>query len=209
VSRPVVALLDYGIGNLRSAQKALQRVGADARLTADTDEISRSDAVVLPGVGAFGRCVEELSRSGLFGIAADAAGKAVKGGKPFLGICVGLQLLYDRSEEAPGVEGLGVFPGVVKLLPGPHKRPQMQWNRLEEYDLSHPLFSALPEDPWFYFVHSYTAPIGAATVARCNYGVPICAAVAQESLWATQFHPEKSGEVGLQVLSNFVKELRV
>src|SRR5215204_3218235 len=123
----LIAVLDYGIGNLRSAQKALERVGADARLTADPAEIAAADGVVLPGVGAFGRCMEALRDSGLDKAALDA----VAAGRPFLGICVGMQLLYEASEEDPGVEGLGILPATVRWLPATIKRPQMQWNVLE------------------------------------------------------------------------------
>ena len=203
MSGPLVAVLDYGIGNLRSAQKALERVGADARLTDDPDLISRADGVVLPGVGAFGRCVEALESTGLAEVAADAARAAADGGRPFLGICVGLQLLYEGSAEAPNHRGFGVLDGQVSLLAGDVKRPQMQWNRLDRIG-DHPLLAGLAEDPWTYFVHSYAAPVGPDTVATCRYGSDVCAAVARGNLWACQFHPEKSGGVGLQVLANFV-----
>src|SRR3954468_2476048 len=124
---PLIAVLDYGIGNLRSAQKALQHLGADARLTADPAEVADAAGVVLPGVGNFGRCMEALRATGLDRVAADA----VATGRPFLGICVGMQLLYEASDESPGVAGLGVLGGVVRLLPEGVKRPQMQWNRLD------------------------------------------------------------------------------
>lgn len=199
-SRPLVAVLDYGIGNLRSAQKALERVGADARLTADRGLIAVADAVVLPGVGAFGRCREALAGAGLDGVAADAATDALSGGRPFLGICVGMQLLYEASEESPGSRGLGVLPGTVRALPDTVKRPQMQWNRLDGAD--HPMFSGLPAEPWVYFVHTYAAPVGPDTVATCEYGGTVNAAVARGTLAATQFHPEKSGDVGLTILGN-------
>ena len=199
-SRPLVAVLDYGIGNLRSAQKALERVGADARLTADRGLIADADAVVLPGGGAFGRCREALAGAGLDGVAADAATDALSGGRPFLGICVGMQLLYEASEESPGSRGLGVLPGTVRALPETVKRPQMQWNRLDGAD--HPMFSGLPAEPWVYFVHTYAAPVGPDTVATCEYGGTVNAAVARGTLAATQFHPEKSGDVGLTILGN-------
>jgi len=195
-----VAVLDYGIGNLRSAQKALERVGADARLTADRGLIADADAVVLPGVGAFGRCREALAGAGLDGVAADAATDALSGGRPFLGICVGMQLLYEASEESPGSRGLGVLPGTVRALPETVKRPQMQWNRLDGAD--HPMFSGLPAEPWVYFVHTYAALVGPDTVATCEYGGTVNAAVARGTLAATQFHPEKSGDVGLTILGN-------
>ena len=207
---PVVAVLDYGIGNLRSAQKALQRVGADARLTTDPMEIASAAGVVLPGVGAFGRCAEALEASGLAGVARTAAEQAIEGGRPFLGICVGLQLLYEGSDESPGRPGLGILEGRVMLLAGDVKRPQMQWNRLdaaapEDDRARHPLLAEVAADAWMYFVHSYAAPLGPRTIATCEYGTTVCAAVGAGNLWATQFHPEKSGEAGLRVLRNFVE----
>ena len=205
-ARPLVAVLDYGIGNLRSAQKALERVGADARLTADHDLIASADGVVLPGVGAFGRCVQALDTAELSDTAGDAARVAASGGRPFLGICIGMQLLYEASEEAPGSAGLGVLEGRVAGLRGDVKSPQMQWNRLES-EPGHPFLAGLPEEVWVYFVHGYAAPIGAETVATCDYGERVCAAVARGNLWAAQFHPEKSGTTGLQVLHNFVDSL--
>ena len=198
----MVAVLDYGIGNLRSAQKALQHVGADARLTAHPDEIAAADGVVLPGVGAFGRCMAALRDTGLDKQAVDAAGS----GRPFLGICVGMQLLYEGSEEDPGVEGLGVLPGVVRLLPDTVKRPQMQWNTLE-LEGDPPLFEGLERPVWVYFVHSYAAEPSDEVVAWCDYGGRVAAAVRRDRLWATQFHPEKSGRAGLAVLANFVRSL--
>src|SRR3974390_1492626 len=136
---PTIAVLDYGIGNLRSAEKALQRVGADAALVADPEVAGRADGVVLPGVGHFGRCMEALRDSGLDVVAQDAA----RSGRPFLGICVGLQMLYEGAEEAPGGTGLGVWPGVVTRLPDGVKRPQMQWNRLDIEWPDHPLLAGL------------------------------------------------------------------
>ena len=203
---PLVAVLDYGIGNLRSAQKALERVGADARLTADPELVARADGVVLPGVGAFGRCVEALASSGLTGVATDAALRAADGGRPFLGICVGLQLLYEGSWECPDVRGLGVMDGRAELLSGDVKRPQMQWNRLEPR-ADHAMFEGLGDEPWMYFVHSYAPPVGPDTLATCRYGDEVCAAIAKGNLWACQFHPEKSGDTGLRILSNFVAGL--
>ncbi|MCZ7630423.1 MAG: imidazole glycerol phosphate synthase subunit HisH [Microthrixaceae bacterium] len=160
-----VAVLDYGIGNLRSAEKALQHVGADAFLTADGEMVAGADAVVLPGVGAFGRCREALHDSGLDEVALGA----VASGRPFLGICVGMQLLYDGSQEAPGVVGLGVLPGTVTRLPPGVRHPQMQWNRLLPRGES-PLLEGLGENPWMYFVHSYAPEVTAQTVATCDYG---------------------------------------
>src|SRR5690606_14931362 len=139
------AVLDYGIGNLRSAEKALQHVGADARLTADHGLIAEAAGVVLPGVGAFGRCMASLRDSDLEAPALDAIGS----GRPFLGICVGMQMLFAGSEESPGVAGIGRFPGTIRWLPDTVKRPQMQWNRLHLLRPS-PLLDGLPEDPWVY-----------------------------------------------------------
>ena len=198
--RPSIAVLDYGIGNLRSAQKALEHVGADAQLTADATQIGLADAVVLPGVGAFGRCREALARTGLD----EHARAAVASGRPFLGICVGMQLLYDRSEESPGADGLGILPGVVRRLPDGVKHPQMQWNQVDLIG-SPELFAGLGERPWMYFVHSFAAEATDDVVATCDYGAPVTAAVQRGNVHAVQFHPEKSGTGGLAVLSNFVQ----
>jgi glutamine amidotransferase len=199
--RPLVAVLDYGIGNLRSAQKALQRVGADAQLTADAETVAAADAVVLPGVGAFGACMAALRATGLDRLAVEAAGS----GRPFLGICVGMQLLYDGSEESPDVPGLGVLPGVLRRLPDGVKRPQMQWNVLEVRRPS-AMFDAMADPIWVYFVHSYAADAdGEGVVATCDYGGPVAAAIERGRLWATQFHPEKSGTTGLDLLAGFVR----
>ncbi len=195
----MIAVLDYGIGNLRSAQKALERVGADAVLTDDPAAVAAASGVVLPGVGAFGRCMEALRGSGL----EDAARAAIESGKPFLGICVGMQMLYEWSEEDPDVKGLGVLPGAVRLLPEGVKRPQMQWNRLDLARPEAPLFAGMSQPTWVYFVHSYAPEEGPQVVATCDYGGPVVAAVQRGSLWATQFHPEKSGLAGLQLLRNF------
>jgi glutamine amidotransferase len=197
----LIAVLDYGIGNLRSAEKALQRQGGNARLVSDPEVAARAEAVVLPGVGGFGRCIEALRESGLDKVALDA----IEEGKPFLGICVGLQLLYEGSEESPGATGLGVLPGNVERLPEGVKRPQMQWNQLHLDQPAHPLVAGVGSDPWVYFVHSYAPPSGAPAVATCDYGGRVVAAVATGNVWATQFHPEKSGPVGLAILGNFVR----
>jgi glutamine amidotransferase len=198
----MVAVLDYGIGNLRSAQKALERVGADARLTADPKEIAAADGVVLPGVGAFGKCMDALRETGLDRIAIEAAAE----NRPFLGICVGMQLLYEGSEEDPDAVGLGILPGIVRRLPDGVKRPQMQWNTLDIQG-DPPLFAGIEQPIWVYFVHSYAVEVGDNVVATCEYGGPVAAAVVQGDLWATQFHPEKSSEAGLAILENFVGSL--
>jgi len=195
----LIAVLDYGIGNLRSAQKALEHVGADARLTADPGLVRDAAAVVLPGVGAFGRCMEAIRAAGID----DLAHEAVASGRPFIGICVGMQLLYEASEESPGAAGLGILPGTVRWLPDTVKRPQMQWNTLDIIAPS-PLFAGLDDPAWVYFVHSYAAEDSGLTVATCDYGGPVTAAVQRDNVYATQFHPEKSGCTGLALLANFV-----
>jgi glutamine amidotransferase len=194
-----IAVLDYGIGNLRSAEKALQKVGADARLVTDPTEASAADALVLPGVGAFGRCMDSLRASGLATVASDG----IRAGLPFLGICIGMQMLYEGSEEDPEVAGLGVLPGAVRALPEGVKRPQMQWNVLQPLADS-PLLAGLGEPAWAYFVHSYAPDASDEVVATCDYGGSVVAAVEKGRLWATQFHPEKSGATGLRLLANFV-----
>jgi glutamine amidotransferase len=196
----LIAVLDYGIGNLRSAEKALEHVGADARLTDDVGLIADADAVVLPGVGAFGRCIEALRSRGLDEVALDA----VASGRPFLGVCIGMQMLYESSEESPDVAGLGVLPGRIRRLPDGVKRPQMQWNVLELSRTS-AMLEGLESPTWMYFVHSYAPQMSVDVVATCDYGGPVAAAVERGNVWATQFHPEKSGAPGLALLTNFVR----
>jgi glutamine amidotransferase len=198
---PRIAVLDYGIGNLRSAEKALQHVGAAARLVDDAASVAAADAVVLPGVGAFGACARALHESGL----EEPARAAVDDGVPFFGVCVGFQLLYDGSVESPGVAGLGIFPGTVGSLPDGVKHPQMQWNTLEARGADEPEpLRGLGQRPWVYFVHSFAPPVGAETAAVCDYGGDVAALATRGVLWGAQFHPEKSGASGLQLLSNFV-----
>ncbi|NNC80880.1 MAG: imidazole glycerol phosphate synthase subunit HisH [Acidimicrobiales bacterium] len=199
MTKPLIAVLDYGIGNLRSAQKALERVGAESFLTADAAEVEAADGVVLPGVGAFGRVMEAIRETGVDAIAADAVARQV----PFLGICVGMQALYESSEESPGVEGLGVLPGRIIELSDEVKRPQMQWNQLHSTAPS-PLLAGLPQDAWVYFVHSFAPEMTDDVVATCNYGGDVVAVAQRGSVMATQFHPEKSGPVGIAIIANFV-----
>jgi imidazole glycerol-phosphate synthase subunit HisH len=199
---PRIAVLDYGIGNLRSAEKALQHVGAAARLVDDPTTVAAADAVVLPGVGAFGACARALRESGL----EDAARAAITSGVPFFGVCVGFQLLYEGSVESPGARGLGVFRGVVAPLPDGVKHPQMQWNTLEVRGPEEPdALRGLGRRPWVYFVHSFAPPVGAETAAVCDYGGEVAALATRDALWGAQFHPEKSGATGLALLSNFVR----
>jgi imidazole glycerol-phosphate synthase subunit HisH len=196
----VIAVLDYGIGNLRSAQKALQRASdLEVRLVTEPAGADGARAVVLPGVGAFGRCMEALRRSALDVVAKDA----INAGLPFLGICVGMQMLYEASDEDPHVAGLGVLPGRIRLLPDTVKRPQMQWNRLRLTRDGGPVFDATTDGQWVYFVHSYAAPLDDHVIATVDYGGDVVAAVEAGPLWATQFHPEKSGAAGLRILGRF------
>ncbi len=198
-----MAVLDYGIGNLRSAEKALQHVGAAAQLVTTAVDVEAADAVVLPGVGAFGACAEALRESGLEA----PAREAIAAGVPFFGVCVGFQLLYESSVESPGATGLGVFSGAVKRLPAGVKHPQMQWNVLEPAGADVPaLLAGLGPRPWVYFVHSFAPPVGAETVAVCDYGGPVAAMANRGALWGAQFHPEKSGAAGLALLANFVAQ---
>ncbi len=194
---PTLAVLDYGIGNLRSAQKALQHVGADASLTADPEFIENADGVVLPGVGNFGACMNALVRTGL----ADQARKVAERGQPFIGICVGMQMLFEGSDESPDVPGLGLLPGRIEWLPETVKRPQMQWNQLSCVD--HPLVDGLHGE-WVYFVHSLAPVTDENVIATTEYGTTVVAAAAMDNVYATQFHPEKSAASGLRLLRNFV-----
>ena len=202
---PRIAVLDYGIGNLRSAQKALEHCGADAVLTADHDVIAAADAVVLPGVGAFGACMDGLRAAGL----ESEVHHAVTSGRPFLGICVGMQMLFDGSAEDPHARGLSVIAGTIGWLSDGLPRPQMQWNQLTATGAhgDDPMLAGLGEAPWMYFVHSlHGVPSDPLVVAAtCEYGGIVNAAFRQGNVFATQFHPEKSGGSGLALLANFVR----
>ena len=199
--KPLIAVLDYGIGNLRSAQKGLQFVGADARLTNDLKLIADADAVVLPGVGNFGACMTALREAGLEATVHDAIATT----RPFLGICVGMQMLFESSEESPFVSGLGVIAGEIRWLPAEVQKPQMQWNQLKVVKQDE-MFTGISENPWMYFVHSLSAvpQQQSVVVANCNYGTDLVAAIRSENIFATQFHPEKSATEGLKILENFV-----
>jgi len=201
VTRPLIAVLDYGIGNLHSAQKALEREGADARLTADPALIADADGVVLPGVGAFGACMDALRSAGL----ESPAHAAVASGRPFLGICVGMQMLFTKSQEDEHAAGLDVIPGTVTWIPAGPKIPQMQWNRLEMCG-DDPMLRDLGAEPYVYFVHSLHGvpddPL--AVAATVEYGTTLNAAFRRDNVFAVQFHPEKSSRPGLRLLANFV-----
>ena len=201
-----IAIIDYGMGNLHSAAKALEKVGAQVVVTRDPAEVLRADKVVLPGVGAFGDCMKNLNEREL----APVIHEVIAAGKPFLGICVGLQLLFEGSEEDPGVEGLGIFKGLVRKIVAPGlKIPHMGWNNLE-YRTASPLFQGLPPSAYVYFVHSYHAvPTDETCItAVTDYGGPVTAAVGRGLVQAVQFHPEKSSAVGLKILANF-KEMSI
>ena len=202
---PTIAVLDYGIGNLRSAQKAIERAGADAILTAEAEVVKKADGVVLPGVGNFGTCIEALRTTGVDQMALDA----IESRRPFLGICIGMQLLFERSEESPNCQGLGVLSGEVRSLPENVRRPQMQWNAIHVRKNSQILKGL--DGKWLYFVHSYAAdlsPNNDMVAATCTYGNDVVAAVQSENVFATQFHPEKSSDAGKEFLVNFVNSCR-
>ena len=201
MTRPLIAVLDYGIGNLHSAQKALEREGADARLTSDPGLIADAAGVVLPGVGAFGACMDALRSAGLESPAHDA----VASGRPFLGICVGMQMLFTKSQEDEHAAGLDVIPGTITWIPAGPKIPQMQWNRLE-LRTDDPMLRDLGDEPYVYFVHSLHGVPDDPTVvaATVEYGTTLNAAFRRDNVFAVQFHPEKSSRPGLRLLANFV-----
>ena len=201
-SEAIVAILDYGIGNLHSAAKGLGDAGLDGRLTRDPQVIADASAVVLPGVGHFGSCMRAMRERQLEAPAC----QAIASGKPFLAICVGMQMLYEGSAEAPGVAGLGVLAGTVQRLRTDAKLPHMQWNQLETLKPT-PMLAGL-DGAWMYFVHSYEAADETHQVAICRYPGPVTAAVVKDNLWATQFHPEKSGPHGQQLLRNFADAVK-
>jgi len=197
----MIAIIDYGMGNLYSVEKALIKLGADASITSDPQIIATADHVVLPGVGAFGDCMRNLEQSGLVPV----IHKVIADGVPFLGICLGLQLLFDGSEEDPGVAGLGIFSGMVRKIIAPGlKIPHMGWNSIR-IERQSPLFEQLQPNPYVYFVHSYHAvPNDPELItAVTDYGGPVTAAVGRGNVQAVQFHPEKSSSVGMQILKGF------
>ena len=199
----MIAVIDYGAGNLQSVVKALRFIGCDCMITNNKQELLSANGAILPGVGSFGDAMDCMSRSG----AADGVLSFVKTGKPLLGICLGLQLLFDSSEESPNARGLGLLKGSIRKIPdadGTLKIPHMGWNSLELCRRDG-IFQGLPDNPYVYFVHSYylTAEDESIVSAKTQYGTSIDAAVAFENIYATQFHPEKSGKLGLQILRNF------
>ena len=198
----MIAIIDYDAGNMKSVEKAFQYLNEDAVITRDRKAILEADRVVLPGVGAFGDAMERLHSYDLVETIQDA----VKSGKPFLGICLGLQLLFDSSEETPGVKGLGLLPGEILRIPAAEglKIPHMGWNSLELINQGR-LFQNLPADPYVYFVHSYYLKAEEPEIVKATtwYSTTIHASVEKGNIFACQFHPEKSSDVGQQILRNF------
>ena len=199
----MIAVIDYDAGNMASVVKALKFIGEDPVITRDPEEILKADKVILPGVGAYADAMEKLNSYGLV----DVIKEYVASGKPFFGICLGLQLLFDESEEGgEHVAGLGILPGKVKLFPKTEglKIPHMGWNSLKLKG-GHPLFSRIKDGTYVYFVHSYHAVnCGESVIAETEYGIPVTAAAASANVMGCQFHPEKSGDAGLDILRAFV-----
>jgi imidazole glycerol-phosphate synthase subunit HisH len=199
---PRVAVLDYGMGNLRSVARAVEHAGGQALVTDRDDRALGADAMVVPGVGAFGACMENLRAAGLDG----TIRRFAEGGRPVLGVCLGMQILFERSEEGPA-EGLGLIRGEVRRLPGGVKVPHMGWNRVR-WTTSHSLLAGIDDGTRFYFVHSYACfPQEDVTVGETEHGIRFASAVARDNVLGVQFHPEKSGHAGLEVYRNLVKEL--
>ena len=204
----MIAIIDYGAGNIQSVYKALKFIGADCKVTSDKDEILNADGAILPGVGSFGDAMDTMTKRGI----KDTIIEYTKSGKPFLGICLGLQLLFPESEETPGVKGLDIFKGTITKIPNQNrtlKIPHMGWNNIS-IKQKNGIFKGIEGEPYVYFVHSFylksqDKDIVAATT---QYGVEIDAAVQKGNIIATQFHPEKSGEVGLKMLKNFVEMVK-
>jgi imidazole glycerol-phosphate synthase subunit HisH len=203
----MIAIIDYEVGNLRSVEKALQFVGGDPVVTSNINIIEKAEALVLPGVGAFEEAMKKIKRSGTV----EVIKAAINQNKPFLGICLGMQLLFDYSEEGNGnIPGLGILSGSVKKFPGDMglKIPHMGWNCIKQKTKSN-LFDGIVEKDYFYFVHSYyiESTDKQLVAATTNYGIEFDAAICKGKVFATQFHPEKSGDAGLRLLKNFVKQI--
>lgn len=194
----MIVIVDYGMGNLRSVEKAFEYLGCRVKVSSDPQEVESASALVLPGVGAFKDCRENLERKALI----EPILSFLEKDRPYLGICLGMQILFSYSEEG-GVKGFSFFKGGVKKLPPKNKVPHMGWNTVF-YESSSPLFKGIREGSFFYFVHSYYAePEEKVRVGYTDYGVKIAAAVEKENIFGVQFHPEKSGRLGLKVLENF------
>ena len=203
----MIAIIDYGAGNIQSVKKAFEHIGCDCFVTNNHNEIMKADGAVLPGVGSFGDTVDSLNKFGI----GDTAVDYIKSGKPFFGICLGLQLLFPGSEESPGAKGLGVFDGSITKIPNGEglKIPHMGWNSLD-IKRQGMLCKGIDGHPYVNFVHSYylDAADKQIVAAQTKYGVTIDAAIEKNNVFATQFHPEKSGEVGLQILRHFADLVR-
>jgi glutamine amidotransferase len=200
----VIAVVDYGMGNLRSVQNALQKVGANARIVSAREDVLSADALVLPGVGAFGDCMKNLESLNL----TEAIREFIAMERPFLGICLGLQALFEESEESAGVRGLGIFEGnVPRFAQNGLKVPHMGWNNVRFLRPECPILAGVPSESFVYFVHSYyVAPKSREIVCgETDYGATFCSMIWHENVFATQFHPEKSQRIGLKMLENFVK----
>lgn len=197
----MIAIIDYDAGNIKSVEKAVKRYGQDVVLTRDAEVLRAADKVILPGVGAFGDAMDKLKKYGLDTVIREV----ISSGKPFLGICLGLQLLFEESEETPGVKGLGVLKGkIVRIPEAGLKVPHIGWNSLK-FEKETPLFNGLSDGAYVYFVHSYYLKAEEdIVIASTEYATHIHAAVAKDNVFACQFHPEKSSEVGLRILENFV-----
>ncbi|MBO5461623.1 MAG: imidazole glycerol phosphate synthase subunit HisH [Ruminococcus sp.] len=200
----MIAIIDYDAGNIKSVEKALLSLGQEVKITDDPQEILSADKVILPGVGAFGDAMDNLDKRGLVPVIHEVAERGI----PFLGICLGLQLLFERSDEAPGVEGLGLLKGEILRIPAQEglKIPHMGWNSLH-LENDGRLYKDLPEQSYVYFVHSYYLKAEEEEIVKASteYGVHIHASVEKGNVFACQFHPEKSGDVGLHILKNFVE----
>jgi len=193
----MIAIVDYGAGNLVSVKKAFDWLGQQCLITSDPAQLVNASKIVLPGVGHFASTAS-LIRSGLRGVIADA----IETGVPFLGICVGMQWMFKGSAESPETQGLGLFDGECERFPSTVKSPHVGWNSLQ-IDSASRLFRGVPSSSFMYFTHSFRAPVDGATVACCEYGGKFSAAVERDHVFGVQFHPEKSGETGLTMLSNF------
>lgn len=203
----MIAIIDYDAGNIKSVEKALEFLGEEARITRDEKEILSADGVILPGVGAFGDAMRKLADFGLVEVIRECVKREI----PFLGICLGLQLLFESSEESPGVQGLGLLSGRIVRIPddGGLKVPHIGWNNLK-YPHEGRLFKGLPEDVYVYFVHSYYLKAREESIVRAvtEYGTRIHASVEKGNLFACQFHPEKSSGVGMKILGNFIQVVK-
>jgi glutamine amidotransferase len=193
-----IAIIDYGVGNLASVKKGMDRVGADSAITSDPNVVASAEKIVLPGVGHFS-ATSSLDRSGL----RESVSQSMQRGVPFLGICVGMQWMIDSSQEASGARGLGIWSGECERFPVSVKSPHVGWNQLELRSTSSRLLRDIASGSFVYFTHSFRVPLLASTVAECEYGGRFSAVVEQDNLFGVQFHPEKSGPIGLQLLRNF------